>query len=101
MGTPSGSKSHDPALVATTELVRRAKDGNRVALDALVARYLPRVRTWASGRLPMHARSLLDTGDLVQETLLRTLRRLDEIEVSESGGFESYVRSVVLNRMRD
>lgn len=94
--TPAGL-----ALVATTQLLLRAKQGDRAALDALLARHLPRLRAWASGRLPMRARSLLDTMDLVQETLLRTLQRLDRFEVRGPGGFEAYVRSAVLNRIRD
>jgi RNA polymerase sigma factor (sigma-70 family) len=49
----------------------------------------------------MRARTLFDTADLVQETLLRTLERLDQIEVRGPGGFQAYVRSAVLNRMRD
>jgi len=90
-----------PTLLATSELLQRAKGGDKAALDTLVARYLPRLASWASGRLPMRARSLLDTSDLVQETLLRTLERLDHIEVRGPGGFQGYVRSAVLNRIRD
>jgi RNA polymerase sigma factor (sigma-70 family) len=103
MESDSSPRPGAPAdtLVATTELLRRAKDGDRAALDALAARYLPRLRSWASGRLPMRARSLLDTADLVQETLLRTLERLDQVEVRGPGGFQAYVRSAVLNRIRD
>lgn len=72
----------DPALVATTQLLRLAKEGDRAALESLMARYLPRLRAWASGRLPMRARSLLDTADLVQETLLRTVEGLDRRPVA-------------------
>lgn len=90
-----------PQLVATQQLVLRAQEGDRAALDELMARYLPRLQAWASGRLPMRARSLVDTGDLVQESLLRTLERLDRIEVRGPGGFEAYVRLAVLNRIRD
>jgi RNA polymerase sigma-70 factor (ECF subfamily) len=88
-------------LVATTELLRLAKDGDRRALEELTARYLPRLRSWASGRLPMSARSLVDTSDLVQETLLRTIERLDRVEVRGPGGFQAYVRAAVLNRIQD
>jgi RNA polymerase sigma-70 factor (ECF subfamily) len=91
----------DPPLVATTDLLRLAKEGDRRALDALMERYLPRLRSWASGRLPLSARSLLDTSDLVQETLLRTLERLDHVEVRGAGGFQAYVRAAVLNRIQD
>jgi RNA polymerase sigma factor (sigma-70 family) len=94
--TPASS-----TLVATTDLLRRAKAGDAVALEALMTRYLPRLKSWASGRLPMRARSLLDTADLVQETLMRTLERLDQVEVRGPGGFQAYVRSAVLNRIRD
>lgn len=89
------------ALETTTSLLARAKDGDRAALEALAARYLPRLRRWASGRIPARARSLFDTVDLVQETLLRTFERLDRVEVRGPGGFEAYVRSAVLNRIRD
>ena len=91
----------EQALIATTQLLRLAQEGDRTALDALMARYLPRLRTWASGRLPMRARSLLDTADLVQETLLRTLERLGQVEIRGPGGFQAYVRAAVLNRIRD
>lgn len=88
-------------LVATSELLRLAKDGDPLAREQLLARYLPRLQRWASGRLPMHARSLLDTTDLVQETLLRTLEGIERVEVRGPGGFQAYVRQAVLNRIRD
>jgi len=91
----------DNPLVMTSELLRLAKEGDGRALDSLMARYLPRLRRWASGRLPMRARGLFDTVDLVQETLLRTIERLDHVEVRGPGGFQAYVRSAVLNRIRD
>lgn len=94
-GTP------DEALDATRELLHRAKEGDREALEQLMSRYLPRLRRWASGRLPMYARSLLDTADLVQDTLLRVIEGLDRIEVRGPGGFQAYVRTAVLNRIRD
>jgi len=96
-----GPPSPASALTLTIDLLRRAKDGDRQALSSLLTRYLPRLSAWASGRLPMRARSLLDTADLVQETLMRTLERLDQVEVRGPGGFEAYVRSAVLNRIRD
>ena len=106
MGTtppPSDAPNPGPAasLLATSELLRLAKQGDSRARDQLLARYLPRLRRWATGRLPMYARSLLDTSDLVQETLLRVVEGLDRIEVRGPGGFQAYVRQAVLNRIRD
>ena len=62
-------------------------------------RYQPRLVRWATGRLPSYARSLLDTSDLVQETLIRTIERLGDIQ--SDGAFEGYVRRAVLNRIQD
>jgi RNA polymerase sigma-70 factor (ECF subfamily) len=98
---PSVPPGRSDSLLVTRELLERAQGGDRAALDALLARYLPRLRRWASGRLPGFARSLLDTSDLVQETLTRVVQGLDRIEVRGPGGFQAYVRQAVLNRIRD
>lgn len=98
---PSRPPATETSLLVTTELLQRAQDGDRAALDALMARYRPRLERWAQGRLPGFARSLLDTSDLVQETLVRVLEGLDRIEVRGPGGFQAYVRQAVLNRIRD
>jgi RNA polymerase sigma-70 factor, ECF subfamily len=94
-------KRDDADLLRTRELLIGAKQGDRDALNALIARYRPRLERWAAGRLPMNARSLLDTSDLVQETLLRAVGNLGSIEARGPGGFEAYVRHAVLNRIRD
>jgi RNA polymerase sigma-70 factor (ECF subfamily) len=88
-------------LLATSELLRLAKQGEPQAREQLLARYIPRLTRWAAGRLPMYARSLLDTSDLVQETLSKVLEGLDRIEVRGPGGFQAYVRQAMLNRIRD
>ncbi len=98
---PEHQPDNDISLLATSELLMQAKGGDARASEALLARYLPRLQRWASGRLPLHSRSLLDTADLVQETLLRTVQGLDGIEVRGPGGFQAYVRQAVLNRIRD
>lgn len=88
-------------LLITGELLQRAQGGDPAALETLMARYRPRLERWASGRLPTYARSLLDTGDLVQETLIRSLQGLHRIEVRGPGVFQAYVRTAILNRIRD
>ena len=88
-------------MLATVELLRLAKAGDARAEEELFTRYLPRLRRWAAGRLPMYARSLIDTADLVQETLMRVLQGMDRIEVRGPGGFQAYVRQAVLNRIKD
>jgi len=86
---------------STVRLLERARCGDTTAVDALFARYLPRLRRWASGRLPRWARDIADTHDLVQETLLQTLRRVDAFEARGEGAFQAYLRQAMLNRIRN
>jgi RNA polymerase sigma-70 factor (ECF subfamily) len=85
----------------TIELVIRAREGDRLAVEALLERCLPSLRRWAHGRLPLAARGSLDTGDLVQETVLHVLRRLDRFEPRHVGAMQAYLRQSVINRIRD
>ena len=85
----------------TIELVFKARDGDRAAVEALLQRCLPELKRWAHGRLPAAARGNLDTGDLVQETVLHVLRRLDHFEPRHVGAMQAYLRQSVINRIRD
>lgn len=60
-----------------------------------------RMRAFASGRLPRAVRGQMDTEDVVQETLLRLLRVIDEIERSANGSLSAYARKALVNRFRD
>src|SRR5262249_47341816 len=102
--TPGGASdihSTTQDLQVTSDLLLRAKKGDAGALDALMSRYLPRLQRWACGRLPAYARSLFDTCDLVQDTLLKTLQSFDRIESRGPDGFQAYVRQTIRNRIRD
>jgi RNA polymerase sigma-70 factor (ECF subfamily) len=86
---------------SSVELLARVRAGDRSAVDVLMARHLPRLRRWASGRLPRWARDVADTQDLVQDTLLQTFKRIENIEVRGDGALQAYLRQGVLNRIRD
>jgi RNA polymerase sigma factor (sigma-70 family) len=86
---------------ATFQLLDRAKAGDEAAMDELIARYLPRLRRWASGRLPRWARSATDTHDLVQDTLLNAFRQIGRFEPRREGAFLAYLRQAMMNRIRD
>jgi RNA polymerase sigma-70 factor (ECF subfamily) len=85
----------------TIELVLSARNGDRMALEALLQRCLPPLKRWAHGRLPAHARGSLDTGDLVQEAAMHVLARLDKFEPRHVGAMQAYLRTAVINRIRD
>ena len=85
MAKPGGSSTGwSPARPnvgeSTLALVRQAKAGDDQALTALYERYLPRLRRWASGRLPRWARRGIDTSDIVQESLVESLSRIGSFE---------------------
>ena len=90
-----------PSADSTFELLRRARTGDPQALDRLFARHLAPLQRWASGRLPRGARDLADTDDLVQDTLLRTLKSMDGFEPRRVGALQAYLRQAILNRVRD
>jgi RNA polymerase sigma-70 factor (ECF subfamily) len=90
--------SRSPSSLTLLELARA---GDRAALDALVARYRPRLERWASGRLPRWSRDVTDTQDLVQETLLSAFRQIERFESRGEGALQAYLRQILLNRIRD
>ena len=64
-------------------------------------RYIPLLQHWARGRLPGTARSLAETDDLVQVTLIRALRRVESFEPRREGAFLAYLRKILLNTIRE
>jgi RNA polymerase sigma-70 factor (ECF subfamily) len=83
------------------ELVIRARAGDQRALDDLFARYLPRLTSWAHGRLPQAARGTYETQDLVQHTLTKVFRRIKDFEPRHPGAFRDYVWTTLWNSVRD
>jgi RNA polymerase sigma-70 factor (ECF subfamily) len=98
---PHDAGETPPPLETTQELLVRVKDGDERALDRLVTVYTPLLRRWGRGRLPRGARDLSDTEDLVQVTLTRVLRRIDDFDPRHPGAFLAYLRRTFLNTMRN
>jgi len=59
------------------------------------------LKRWAAGRLPIWARDLADTQDLVQETVVRAFRKIDGFEPRGEGALQAYLRQVLVNRIRE
>jgi RNA polymerase sigma-70 factor (ECF subfamily) len=87
--------------VSSVELVHKAREGDRQALDHLFKRYIPVLRRWTTGRLPLWARDLVDTDDMIQDTLVRTFRSVEAFVPRHDGAFAAYLRQVLDNRIRD
>lgn len=89
----------DPAT-DTCELLARARAGDPAALNQLFEQHVPRLKRWASGRLPGFARDLTETSDLVQDTVIGTMRRLHAFEPRRPGALDAYLRQAVINKVR-
>jgi RNA polymerase sigma-70 factor (ECF subfamily) len=103
---PVPESDESKPLTATTtaaseELVLRYQAGDEAALERLWARYLPRLKRWAHGRLPAGSRNLTATDDLVQDAFVRSLASLRHIEHRGPGSLFAYFRTIVLNQIRD
>jgi len=89
----------DPSA-PTTLHVRRALGGRAESLDWIVARFSPLLLAQASYRLPREVRAWCEPEDLVNETWIVALPRLDRIECRD-GRFTPtlvrYLSSTLLN----
>jgi RNA polymerase sigma factor (sigma-70 family) len=83
------------------DTIRRAQKGGRAELEELFRRELPPLRTWAFANVPAAVRRSGGTDDLVQITLLRTLRRLPHLSAAANGTLQPYLRRVFKNLVRD
>lgn len=103
MERPPKSDSDPPfgGVATTADLLQRARHGDTEARNELYSRYLPSLRRWARGRLPRWTRDLRDTEDVVQETLLQTLKHLDAFQPRHEGALQAYLRQALMNRVRD
>jgi RNA polymerase sigma factor (sigma-70 family) len=99
LAPPTPRASDD--LESTTTLLARARQGDDEALNSLYSRYLQPLTRWARGRLPVWARDLRETDDLVQDALTQTLRNIHQFDPAGQGALYGYLRQAVLNKLRD
>jgi RNA polymerase sigma-70 factor (ECF subfamily) len=92
--TPRSSSPDD-----TADFLDRFRGGDREALDMLFSRHTTLLRRWAAGRLPRWARGAIDTVDLVQDTMMATLKTLDRFEVRGEGALQAYLRQALINKV--
>ena len=100
-GSTTGTGEEPLSPETTVELLELAKEGDPQALDRLLERCVPALRRWAHGRLPQTARGMNDTADIVQDTIIAAMRRLEVFESRHQGALQAYLRQAVMNRIRD
>src|SRR5262245_5727792 len=99
---PDGQKGHaSQCLDATADLIERANSGDQLAWETLLQRHLHPLKVVARSRLPVHLRATVDTDDVVQEALARSIRHLRHFECRGRGALLAYLRRAVINRVVD
>lgn len=86
---------------STNLIFVRAQSGDPLAAQTLLERAALALRRWARGRLPSYARGEANTEDVVQDAVVQTLRGMSRFEHRTAGGLQAYLRTSVMNRIRD
>jgi RNA polymerase sigma-70 factor (ECF subfamily) len=84
----------------TAALVRAAKDGDREAQGALLARYEPQVRRIVALNMGRTLAAAVEDEDLVQETMLEILQGLPHLTYHNEAGLVAWMARVAESRIR-
>lgn len=95
------SSPEPPSCESSIEVLERARSGDGEAARVLIERTMGALRRWARGRLPSYARGGANTEDVVQDAVLRALRRAEHFEHRSVDGMQAYLRESVRNLIRD
>jgi len=76
---------------STKDLLDEFRGGDRDVLNHLLDRYYARVCAVVHRCLPAAMRPRYDTGDVVQEAMVRVLKKMDDFEYRNEGSFFSWI----------
>ncbi len=95
--TPSTHNAPDSQSADTqlTQLVKRARDGNRLAFDQLIDRYQGDIYRMIYYRI----RVRMDAEDLTQDVFIRAYRSISRLR--EPARFRSWLYTIAVNRVND
>ena len=85
----------------TARLLRRARDGEREALDALYQCVGAKLLAFIRLRLGRSLRSQLESRDVLQATLLKSFEHLQQFEQSDGASLMAWLTRIAENEIRD
>jgi len=83
----------------TNELLERIRGGDQPALEALLARHQQRLHAFIDCHLDPRLRARLDPSDIVQETQLEVVRRMDDFLKRQPMPFHLWVAKTAYERL--
>ena len=90
-------KTNSSDLSETAILLNRINHGDKAAEEELAQYCYPLLLRWAHGRIPYSKRSVLETTDLVQETIMKGMQKIATFESIGAGAFLAYLRKIFIN----
>ena len=85
----------------TTALLARARAGSDGARDALYARCAAKLLPIVRARMGASLREHLESDDLLQNVLLKTLRQLDRLDGADERSLMAWLARIAENEIRD
>lgn len=85
----------------TFDLVHRAQSGDRSALERLMERYYDRLRAVVRIRLGSRLRGLLESGDILQDTLMAAMERFQRFEMRDEGSLIHWLGKLAEHKITD
>jgi RNA polymerase sigma-70 factor (ECF subfamily) len=92
------TRSHEPDDVDES-LLKRAREGDKEAVDLLLSRYRDRLRQMVAMRIDPAIHPRVDASDIVQETLIEANRRMSEFLDRKPMPFELWLRKTAIERL--
>lgn len=90
-----------PIKAPSSLLLRGARAGSAEALNDLLQKVCPRVLALIRLRLGPDLRRRVDSQDILQTTLIKAFRRIDQFEGSGSNNLLSWLAAIAANEVRD
>lgn len=88
-------------VTSSHALVERVKRGDQQAFSGLFAKYRPRLAVLIHYKLGSELRGLVDVDDLLQETLLRAFRDVQQFTYQSPGSFMSWLARIADHVIKD
>jgi len=91
----------DEGDIETTELLRRASEGDRGALGRLLEHYRPELLKRIRLMMGEGARRTAESGDFLQGALVEVMRDLARYDLKDGGDFLRWATRIARNNIRD